>query len=169
MLETLAERVGARGPDDLEARIDGLLAEIETLRRDVQRRQQQQAHASASQLSSTARQVQGVAVVAAAVERADEDELKRMVDAVRNDLGTGVVVLGTQQDGGRLRFVVGVTPDLTARLRAGDLVKAIASQAGGGGGGRPDFATGGGTQPERLGAALQHAFAVVQSALDGGR
>ena len=66
---------------------------------------------------------------------------------------------------GRLRFVVGVTPDLTQRVKAGDVVKQVAGQAGGGGGGRPDFATGGGTQPERLNAALEHAFTFLNQAL----
>jgi alanyl-tRNA synthetase len=86
------------------------------------------------------------------------------VDAVRNDLRSGVVVLGTHDDG-RLRFVAGVTPDLTQRVRAGDVIKAVAKLAGGGGGGRPDFATGGGTQPDKLDAALQHVYAVVEDAL----
>jgi alanyl-tRNA synthetase len=58
-----------------------------------------------------------------------------------------------------------VTKDLTARIKAGDVVKQVAAQAGGGGGGPPGFATGGGTQPAKLGDALQHAFVVVENAL----
>jgi len=68
-------------------------------------------------------------------------------------------------DDGKVQFVVGVTRDLTTRIRAGDLVKQVAALAGGGGGGRPEFATGGGTQPAQLGAALQHAFKIVEQAL----
>ncbi|MDQ3810814.1 MAG: DHHA1 domain-containing protein, partial [Chloroflexota bacterium] len=93
-----------------------------------------------------------------------EEELKRVVYAVRQDIRSGVVVLGTQHDG-RLRFVAGVTADLTQRVRAGDLIKAVAGQAGGGGGGRADFATGGGTQTDRLQGALQHAYTVLEQAL----
>ena len=129
------------------------MAELDRLRREVDRRQDQHARESATTLAGHAREVAGVKVVAQAVDHADADELKGVVDAVRQTLHSGVVVLGTQQDG-RLYFVAGVTPDLTQRVRAGDLVKAVAGQAGGGGGGRPDFATGGGTQPEKLQAAL---------------
>jgi alanyl-tRNA synthetase len=163
-LESVAERLGAHGSDDIEPRIEGLMAELDRLRREVDRRQDQHARASAASLADHAREVAGVKVVAQAVEHADADELKGVVDAVRQTLRSGIVVLGTQQDG-RLHFVAGVTPDLTQRVRAGDLVKAVAGQAGGGGGGRPDFATGGGTQPEKLQAALEHAFQVVQEAL----
>jgi alanyl-tRNA synthetase len=165
LLESLTERVGAGSPEELGARIDAVLAEIETLRRDLQRRQQQQAHEAAGRLADQARQVLDVRVVAAAVEGASQDDLKRLVDAVREDLGSGVVVLGSVHDG-RVPIVVGVTRDLTPRLHAGNLVKAVAKAAGGGGGGnRPDFATGSGTQPAQLGAALQHAYTVVEQAL----
>jgi len=164
LLESVAERVGARGSDDLETRIDSLLAELETLRREVQRRQQQQANDSAGRLSSRAREIQGVKVVAESVENASAKDLERLVDAVREDIRSGVVVLGSVQDA-RIQFVVGVTKDLTRRVKAGDVVKQVAGKAGGGGGGPPHFATGGGTQPAQLGAALQHAFTVVQSAL----
>jgi alanyl-tRNA synthetase len=75
-----------------------------------------------------------------------------------------VVVLGSTQNG-RVPIVVGVTRDLTDRVHAGDLVKAIAREAGGGGGGPPQFATGSGTQPAKLGAALQHTFSIVEQAL----
>ena len=165
LLETLTQRVGAGTPDELESRIDTVLAEMETLRRELERRQQQQAHEAAGKLASHARRVADINVVAAAVENATQDDLKRLVDAVREDLGSGVVVLGSVQDG-RVPIVVGVTRDLTSRVHAGNLVKAIARAAGGGGGGnRPDFTTGSGTQPAQLGAALQHAYAVVEEAL----
>ena len=165
LLESLTERIGAGSPEELESRIDSVLAEMETLRRDLQRRQQQQAHDAAGRLAGQARQVSDVKVVAAAIEGASQEDLKRLVDAVREDLGSGVVVLGSVQDG-RVPIVVGVTRDLTGRLHAGTLVKAVAKAAGGGGGGnRADFATGSGTQPAQLGAALQHAYTVVEQAL----
>jgi alanyl-tRNA synthetase len=164
VLEKVAERLGSRSTDDLEQRIEALQAESERLRRDVERRQQLHAREAAGSLADRAREIGGVKVVVHAVEHADEEELKRVVDAVRQDLRSGVVVLGTRQDG-RLRFVAGVTPDLTQRVRAGDIIKAVAREAGGGGGGRPDFATGGGTMPERLHAALEQAYTAVQAAL----
>jgi alanyl-tRNA synthetase len=117
-------------------------------------------------LSSRARNVHGVKVVSEPVDNASAKDLERLVDAVREDLRTGVVVLGSVQDS-RIQFVVGVTKDLTQRVKAGDVVKQVAGKAGGGGGGPPHFATGGGTQPAQLGAALEHAFTVVQRALQG--
>jgi alanyl-tRNA synthetase len=163
-LESLAERVGARGSDDLENRIDSILAEVETLRREVQRRQQQQAHESAGKLSSHARDIHGVRVVAEEVQNASQEDLKQLVDAVREDLRSGVVVLGSAQNG-KVPIVVGVTEDLTSRLHAGDLAKEVAKKAGGGAGGRPEFGIGAGTQPAQLRAALQHAFTVVEQTL----
>jgi alanyl-tRNA synthetase len=164
LLESVAEKLGTRSTDDVEQRIESLQAEVERLRRDVERRQQLHAREAAGSLADSARDIGGVKVVAKALDQADEAELKRTVDAVREDIRSGVVVLGTKQDG-RLRFVAGVTPDLTSRVRAGAIVNAVAERAGGKGGGRPDFATGGGTQPERLQAAIEHAYTAVQEAL----
>ena len=81
------------------------------------------------------------------------------------ELESGVVVLAGGQDG-RIPLVAEVTRDLTDRLHAGSLVKEIGARAGGGGGGnRPDFATGQGTDPAKLGTALQHTFTLVEQAL----
>jgi len=160
----VAQRLGARNVDELDARVDTLLEEIDTLRRDLQRRQQQQAHGSAAALADAARDVRGVRVVSASVESASQEDLKRLVDAVRDHLQSGVVVLGSVQDG-RVPLVAGVSRDLVDRIKAGDLLKAVAREAGGGGGGPPHFATGNGTQPAQLGAALQHAFVYVDAIL----
>jgi len=164
LLESLTERVGARTPEELEARLDSVLQELETLRRDVQRRHQQQANESAGSLAAHARDVLGVKVVVAAIDNASSEDLERMVDAVRQELRSGVVVLGSVSDG-RVPFVAGVTRDLTARVHAGKLVGETARKAGGGGNGPPHFAKGGGTQPALLETALQHAFTIVEQAL----
>jgi alanyl-tRNA synthetase len=168
LLDGIAERLGARNAAEVTVRIESLVAEMDALRRELDRRQKLQASASAGHLSAHARDVRGIKVVAQSLEQAPEEELKRVVDAVRQDLRSGFVVLGTAQNG-RLRFVAGVTRDLVGRLHAGNLLKGIAGQAGGSAGGGPDFATGGGTQPDRLGAALEHAYTLVEQALsDGG-
>jgi alanyl-tRNA synthetase len=165
LLEALTERVGARSPEELTGRIDSVLAEIESLRKDVQRRQQQQAHESAGGLASHAREVRGVKVVAASVEGATPQDLDRLVDAVRQELRSGVVVLASVQNG-KIPLVVGVTRDLTDRIHAPSLASEVASSMGGrAGGSRPEFAKGAGTDPAKLGAALQHAFSLVDQAL----
>jgi alanyl-tRNA synthetase len=165
LLESLTQRIGARTPEELESRVDSVLEELEALRREVQRRQKQQAHESARGLAAHTREVRGVKVVIEAIENATADDLERMVDAVRQELRSGVVVLGSVSDG-RVPLVAGVTKDLTSRVHAGKVVGEVGRKAGGGGGGsRADFAKGGGTQPALLGAALQHAFAIVEQAL----
>jgi alanyl-tRNA synthetase len=165
LLEMLTQKVGARSPDELEARIDAVFSEIESLRKELQRRQQQRANDAAGALAGNAREVSGVSVVAATVEGATREDLTRLVDAVRNEIRSGIVILGSVEDG-KVPFVVGVTRDLADRVHAGKLATEVGrAMAGGGGGNRPDFATGSGTQPAKLGAALQHAYTVVEQAL----
>ena len=95
-----------------------------------------------------------------------DETLARLSDAIRQQLGSGVVVLAGSQNG-RVPFVVGVTPDLTDRLHAGAIVNGVATFADGGGNSRnPQFARGQGTNPAKIGAALQHAYAMVEQALD---
>ncbi len=163
-LEAIAERVGPTGDDPVQ-RVDALYADLEAMRRELERLRHQQAHESASRLTTAARVVQGVNVLAQTVDEADDETLKSMVDAAREGLGSAVVALATSQ-AGRPRFVVGITRDLTARgLHAGKLVSQVASAAGGGGGGRPDFATGGGGDPARVPAALAEAYEAIEQAL----
>jgi alanyl-tRNA synthetase len=111
--------------------------------------------------------VAGIKVVAASVDGANRDDLARLADAVRDELRSGVVVLAGLQNG-RIPLVVEVTRDLTDRLHAGSLVKEVGARAGGGGGGnRAEFATGQGTDPAKIGAALQHAYTLVEHAAQG--
>jgi alanyl-tRNA synthetase len=165
LLESVSQRLGARSPDELEGRVDAALAEIESLRRDLDRRQQEQAHGAAGALADRAREIQGVKVVAEAVQAAGREDLARLADAVRDQLRSGVVILGSVSDG-RVDFVAGVTRDLVVRIQAGRLIGAVAREVGGKGGGPPHFATGGGTQPAKLGAALQYAYTLVEQALE---
>ena len=123
MLENVAERLGARSPDELEPRLEALLQES---RCPAPGRRAAPAPAGAGirrrRSADGAREIGGVTVVAAAVQNSSAASWSALVDAVRQDLGSGVVVLGAVQDG-RFQLVVGVTTDLTQRLKAGDLVK----------------------------------------------
>jgi alanyl-tRNA synthetase len=97
--------------------------------------------------------VDGVRVLAREVPAAPASELRDMADALRSKLGSGVVVIGARDDSS-VSLVAAVSKDLTARIKAGDLVKTLSALVGGGGGGRPDFAQAGGKQPENLPTAL---------------
>ena len=110
------------------------------------------------------REIGGVKVLVARVAPADGKGLREIADRLRDRLGSGVVALGCPFDG-KANLLVAVTKDLTDRLRAGELVAAMASEVGGRGGGRPDLAQAGGTQPERLDAALAKAEALIAAAL----
>ena len=112
------------------------------------------------------REVGGIKVLVAAVPPADGKGLREMADRLRDKLGSGVVVLGCPFEG-KANLLVAVTKDLTDRLRAGELVAAMAAEVGGRGGGRPDLAQAGGTQPERLDAAMAKAEALIAAALAG--
>jgi alanyl-tRNA synthetase len=97
--------------------------------------------------------VAGLKVVASEMEGADRKALMETADQLKNKLGEGVVVLATVEDG-KVVLVAGVTKSATNRIKAGDLMKHLASLVDGKGGGRPDMAQGGGNDPSRLAEAL---------------
>jgi len=98
------------------------------------------------------------------LENLQTDQLRELVDNLRNQLGSGVVVLGSEQYG-KAALVVGVSKDLTARINAGKIIKPIAKKVDGSGGGRPDMAEAGGKDPAQLDAALNEAYAAVEALL----
>ncbi|HLP25438.1 MAG TPA: alanine--tRNA ligase, partial [Acidobacteriota bacterium] len=104
-------------------------------------------------LVSGAVDVKGVKVVAAKLEGADAKALRETLDKLKDKLKSAAIVLGSAADG-KVTLIAGVTSDLTSKVKAGELVNAVAQQVGGKGGGRPDMAQAGGTQPEHLDAAL---------------
>ena len=120
--------------------------------------------AASADLSSEAREIAGTRVIRARVDGVSGVELRGMVDDLRNKLGSGIVLLAAVEDG-RVSLALGVTPDLTKRWKAGDLVREIAGVVGGKGGGRPDFAQAGGNQPDRL----DDAFARLEQLLAAGQ
>jgi alanyl-tRNA synthetase len=103
--------------------------------------------------------------VAARVEGADGKSLREAVDQLKAKLGSAVIVLGAPTEDGKVTLVVGVTPDLVARVKAGEIIGAVAAKVGGKGGGRPDFAQAGGSRPEALDEALASVAGLVSSKL----
>jgi alanyl-tRNA synthetase len=111
--------------------------------------------------------VAGVKLARRRVTDVDKDGLRTLADSLKAKIKTGVVVLASASDG-KVQIVVAVTPDLTNRVKAGQIVKEIAPIVGGGGGGRPDFAEAGGKQPERIDEMLQASEQVVAKILAAG-
>jgi alanyl-tRNA synthetase len=105
-------------------------------------------------------QVSGIKLARRKVADLDKDALRGLADTLKDRIGSGVVVIASANDG-RVQIVVSVTPDLTGRLKAGQIVKELAPIVGGAGGGRPDFAEAGGKQPEKIDDMLQIAEKVV--------
>ncbi len=140
--------------EDLPDRVGLLQAELRQAQRDIARLQQRSAGKLAERLIEEAVDLDGVKVVAARVEALGQDALRSLADEIRSGLGSGVVVLGCAREG-RVQLVGEVSKDLVeSGYHAGNLIREVAKLAGGGGGGRPDFAQAGGKNPERLDEAL---------------
>ncbi len=110
-------------------------------------------------------EIDGVAVLVAQVNPTTTDTLREMTDWFRDQVESGVVVLGMVAENGKPQLIAAATKDLTKRVHAGNLIKAAAQIVGGGGGGRPDMAQAGGKDPEQLDAALDHAADWIAQAL----
>jgi alanyl-tRNA synthetase len=108
--------------------------------------------------------VEGVKVIAKRVSGLEKGALRALSDNLRDRLGSGIVVIASENDG-KVSLVVGVSKDLTPRVKAGQLVKDLAPIVGGGGGGRPDFAEAGGKDAARIDELLSAAPRVVEKAL----
>jgi alanyl-tRNA synthetase len=115
-------------------------------------------------LVANARIIKGVKVISAEIEGVDRDTMRQLVDSLRQKLGSGVVVLGTAEDG-KVALLAGVTKDLTSQLHAGKIVQATANEVGGSGGGRPDLAEAGGKDTSKLKTALALVYPLVDGML----
>lgn len=109
-------------------------------------------------------EIKGQKVLVAALGGADPKSLRGMLDELKNQMKSGVVLLATSGEG-KVNLIAGVTNDLTGKVKAGELVNLVAQQVGGKGGGRPDMAQAGGTQPEAVPAALQSVHSWLEERL----
>jgi alanyl-tRNA synthetase len=150
--------------EEVDEKVRELVERARRLEKEVQQLKSKLASGQGGDLSVQAKSVGGVKVLAAQIESADVKALRDAVDQLKHKLGSSVIVLATVQDG-KVTLVAGVSADLVARLKAGDIAGAVAAQVGGRGGGRADFAQAGGTQPENLGAALAGVESLVRSRL----
>ncbi len=153
VLRESADRLKSK-PLEVPEKVDRLFDSTRALEREVQQLRAKLGAEMAEELLKKATQVSGVTVVAGLAEWCDQRALRELADRLRSKIGSGVIVLATSSDG-RVSWVVAVTPDLTARLHAGKLVKEVASITGGSGGGRADLAEAGGKDPDKLDRALQ--------------
>ncbi len=147
---------------ELLEQLDKLMAKEKSLEHEVQQLKTKMAQAQVGDLESQAREIKGVKVLAARVDGFDRQQLRTLVDSLRNKWKTAVVVLGAAEDS-NVSIVSGVTKDLTSKVHAGKLAGAVAQAVGGKGGGRPDMAEAGGKDA----AALDGALAAVYTSVEG--
>jgi len=168
-LEHLVTSVVSRGAEGspaeaLKHELERREEEIKRLKKELDQARMKSAASSVASIDDKVRVVSGVKVLTHRVDNLERPQMRTLVDNLRTKLGSGVVVLGSAQDG-KVALIVGVTKDLSDRLPAGKVIGPVAQKVGGSGGGRPDLAEAGGKNPEALDAALGEAYAVVESLL----
>ncbi len=161
----VAKQVRAQpGAGMVEKAVQGLLDEKKALEKELSRLRSRLAMGQGSDIASQAIDVKGVKVLAATLEGADVKTLREAMDKLKERLKSAAIVLGAVSEG-KVSLIAGVTADLTAKVKAGDLVNFVAQQVGGKGGGRADMAQAGGTEPAKLGSALESVKSWVEQRL----
>ena len=140
-------------PDNAAERVRNQAQKVRELEKEIERLKQKLASGAGSDLTDSVEEINGVKVLATNVDGADGKTLRVTMDKLKDKLGSAIILLAAVE-GDKVALVAGVTKDLTDRFKAGDLLKHVAEQVDGRGGGRPDMAQGGGNNPAALPAAL---------------
>ena len=152
------------GPEEVEHRLVQVLDNVRNLEKEMARLKSRLANAQGEDLADQAESVGASKVLAARMDGADARTLREAIDRLKERLRSAAIVLGAVE-GDKVTLVAGVTGDLTGKVRAGDLVNFVAQQVGGKGGGRPDLAQAGGSDPSRLPEALRSVRTWVEQRL----
>ncbi|MFD2191207.1 alanine--tRNA ligase [Pistricoccus aurantiacus] len=167
--ESRLARIGERlrtKPEQVEERVESLAERNRRLEKELERLKAKLASAAGSDLLAETREIAGVRLLIKQLEGVSGKELRGVLDQLKSKLGSGVIVLGVaDQEASKVNLIAGVTNDLVDRLKAGDLVRHVASQVGGKGGGRADMAQAGGSDPQALPRALASVPAWVEETL----
>ena len=163
LLREISARMGVN-EENLAAAIERNEQTQKQLEKQLEAMKRKGAFSKLDDLASQARTIKGVKVISAELEGVDREAMRQLVDSLRQKLGSGVVVLGTVEDG-KVALLAGVTKDLTSKLHAGKIIQAIAKEVGGSGGGRPDLAEAGGKDTPGLKRALEHVYPLIDQLL----
>jgi alanyl-tRNA synthetase len=164
-LDQIADTLKAT-PQDITAKLQQMLDSSKQLEKELAQAKAKLASAQGKDLAAQAVSIRGVNVLAAALLGADAKTLRETLDQLKSQLGSTAIVLATVIDG-KVQLAAGVSADVMGKVKAGDLVNHVALQVGGKGGGRPDMAMAGGTNPEPLSQALSSVAAWVNEKLGG--
>ena len=140
-------------PAELEQRVAQVLEQVKGLEKEVAALKGKLASSQGDELLTQAVDIKGLKVLAAKLDGADAKALRETMDKLKDKLKTAAIVLAAV-DGDKVQLAAGITADSVGKLKAGELVNFVAQQVGGKGGGKPDMAMAGGTEPAKLGAAL---------------
>ncbi len=140
-------------PQEVTQKIAQIIDNVRQTEKELARLKTKLASSQGDDLAAQAQEIRGIKVLAANLENADAKVLRETLDQLKDKLKPCAIVLSTVEDG-KITLIAGVSADLTSQIKAGELVNFVAQQVGGKGGGRPDMAQAGGTQPDRLPAAL---------------
>ena len=163
------QQIAQNSAEVLKTDVASLVEKIQQLQDKAKRTEKEleqlktkQASQAGADLAKQAEQINGVNVVVQQIDNVDAKVLRTMVDDLKNQLGTAIIVFGSVVDD-KVNLIVGVTRDLTDKVKAGELVGEMAQHVGGKGGGRPDMAMAGGSEPQHLSNALTFAKEWIQA------
>ena len=162
-LDSAAQKLKANR-DDLLPRLEQLQLSNRSLEKELEALKSKLASQTGGDLAGQAQDIGGIKVLAAMLEGANVKTLRETVDQLKNKLGAAAIVLASHE-GDKVSIIAGVTKGETDRIRAGDLANHVAVQCGGRGGGRPDMAQAGGSEPQNLASALASVSSWVESQL----
>jgi len=140
--------------EQYESKVADMVSKAKALEKEIQQLKDKLASQESANLASKVVEISGVKVLVSQLNGADNKALRGMVDELKNQIGSGIIMLGNVS-GDKVGLIAGVTKDLTSKVKAGELVNMVAQQVGGKGGGRPDMAQAGGTDASALPAALE--------------
>ncbi len=162
-LRKTAELVRA-SPEEVPRKVEQLTQRVKSLEKELEQLRAKLATGGSKDLVAEAKEVKGIKVLAAQLDGMDAKGLRETLDKLKDKLAPAAIVLASVVDD-KVTLIAGVTKDLAGRLQAGELVNQVATGVGGKGGGRPDMAQAGGTNPAGLDAALEGVPAWVEQHL----
>jgi alanyl-tRNA synthetase len=153
---------------EADEKVASLVERSRRLEKELEQLKAKLATAAGSELTDAVVEIDGVKVLAARLDGVDAKSLRDTLDQLKNKLGSGVLLLATESDG-KVNLIAGVTKDLVGRFKAGDLIKVAAEKVAGRGGGRPDMAQAGGSDPAGIPAALELVGSWVKERMAAGQ
>ena len=147
-------------PGEIAEKVSRIVKQLRETERALQALQAKVSTGQTRELISSARNIKGIQVLSRRVEAKDPKNLREMADRLRDQIRTGIILLGAQGDG-KVMLLCAVTPDLTEKYSAQKLIKEVAKYVGGTGGGRADMAQAGGTKVEGLDQALERIYEII--------